>query len=452
LRILVIDDEQALRHSLTLILRDAGYQVLEAASGSEGLRMLREVRPDMVLCDIRMPGMGGLEFLAEATAGGTDALILMMTAYGGIETAIEAMKAGAYDYLPKPFGADEVLLTIKKAEEREQLRREVGRLREEVRSDRRFGDIVARSPAMIRALELATRVAPHPSPVLITGASGTGKELVARLVHRESTRGKGPFVAVNCGAIPENLLESEFFGYVKGAFSGADRDREGLFEAADGGTLLLDEVGELPATLQVKLLRALQEGEIRRLGGTGTRSVDVRVVSATNRDLEEAIREGEFREDLFYRLAVVSIDLPPLRHRPEEIPLLLQHFIERGRERLGIEVDGIDADALELLTEYPWPGNIRELENVVERALILADGPRLTVEHLPAQIRTPDPTRRQLVLPDDDLSVKRHSAELERILIQRALERTGGHRANAAEALELSERALRYKIKEYGLE
>jgi two-component system, NtrC family, response regulator AtoC len=288
--------------------------------------------------------------------------------------------------------------------------------------------------------------------VLITGASGTGKELVARLVHRESTRGKGPFVAVNCGAIPENLLESEFFGYVKGAFSGADRDREGLFEAADGGTLFLDEVGELPATLQVKLLRALQEGEIRRLGGTGTRSVDVRVVSATNRDLEEAIREGEFREDLFYRLAVVSIDLPPLRHRPEEIPLLLQHFIERGRERLGIEVDGIDADALELLTEYPWPGNIRELENVVERALILADGPRLTVEHLPAQIRTPDPTRRQLVLPDDDLSVKRHSAELERILIQRALERTGGHRANAAEALELSERALRYKIKEYGLE
>jgi len=451
-KILVVDDEQGLRRSLSLILGDAGYKVVTASSGEEGLRQLAESKPDLVLCDIRMPGMGGLEFLEGAKEAGTDALILMMTAYGGLETAVEAMKAGAYDYLPKPFGADEVLLTIRKAEEREHLRKEVGRLRAEVRSDRRFGEIVARSPAMIRALELATRVARHPSAVLLTGASGTGKELVARLVHRESDRGGGGFVAVNCGAIPENLLESEFFGYVKGAFSGADRNKEGLFEAADGGTLFLDEVGELPAALQVKLLRALQEGEIRRLGGTDTRKVDVRIISATNRDLEEAIREGEFREDLYYRLAVVPIHLPPLRSRPEEIPALVQYFLEQGRERLGVPVEGMEADALEALAGYAWPGNIRELENVLERAMVLTDGPRLALEHLPERIRHPASGPAHLAISDDDLSVKRHSAELERQLIQRALERTGGNRTQAAEVLELSPRALRYKIKDYGLE
>lgn len=452
MRILVIDDEPGLRKSLSLILGDAGYQVITASDGEEGLRKVADEAPDLVLCDIRMPGMGGLEFLAKVRELGSHALVLIMTAYGSMELAVQAMKAGAYDYIPKPFGADEVLLSIRKAEERERLQREVGRLREEVRADRRFGEIVARSSAMVRALELAGKVARHPSPVLVTGASGTGKELVARLIHRESDRAEGPFVAVNCGAIPETLLESEFFGYMKGAFSGADRQKEGLFEAAHGGTLFLDEVGDLPHPLQVKLLRALQEGEIRRLGGTEVRRVDVRVISATNRDLEEAIEQGEFREDLYYRLAVVPIHLPPLRHRAEEIPHLVRYILDRAESRLGIRIERVEPDAMEVLTAYHWPGNIRELENVLERAVVLADSPRLTADHLPDSVKRRDAARVSAGLPDDDLSVKRHTAELERELIRRALERTGGNKTQAADVLELSPRALRYKIKDYGLE
>ena len=452
MKILVIDDEPGLRKSLSLILGDAGYTVVTASDGEEGLRKLEEDRPDLVLCDIRMPGLGGLDFLARARESGTEALILIMTAYGSMDLAVQAMKAGAYDYIPKPFGADEVLLTIRKAEEREQLQREVGRLRQEVRADRRFGEIVARSPGMMRVLELAGKVARHPSPVLVTGASGTGKELVAKLIHRESDRSEGPFVAVNCGAIPETLLESEFFGYEKGAFSGADRQKAGLFEAADGGTLFLDEVGDLPHPLQVKLLRALQEGEIRRLGGTETRKVDVRVISATNKDLEDSIEQGEFREDLYYRLAVVPIHLPPLRHRLEEIPHLVRHILDRAESRLGIRIERVEPDAMEVLTGHHWPGNIRELENVLERAVVLTDTDRIGLEQLPDSVKRRDPTRASGGLPDDDLSVKRHTAELERELIRKALERTGGNKTQAAEVLDLSPRALRYKIKDYGLE
>ena len=452
MKILVIDDEPGLRKSLSLILGDAGYTVVTASDGEEGLRKLEEDRPELVLCDIRMPGLGGLDFLERARESGTEALILIMTAYGSMDLAVQAMKAGAYDYIPKPFGADEVLLTIRKAEEREQLQREVGRLRQEVRADRRFGEIVARSPGMMRVLELAGKVARHPSPVLVTGASGTGKELVARLIHRESDRSEGAFIAVNCGAIPETLLESEFFGYEKGAFSGADRQKAGLFEAADGGTLFLDEVGDLPHPLQVKLLRALQEGEIRRLGGTETRKVDVRVISATNKDLEDSIEQGEFREDLYYRLAVVPIHLPPLRHRLEEIPHLVRHILDRAESRLGIRIERVEPDAMEVLTGHHWPGNIRELENVLERAVVLTDSDRIGLEQLPDSVKRRDPTRASGGLPDDDLSVKRHTAELERELIRKALERTGGNKTQAAEVLDLSPRALRYKIKDYGLE
>jgi two-component system response regulator AtoC len=452
LKILVVDDDRGLRKSLTLILSDAGYEVRVAEDGEEGLAMAVAERPQLILCDVRMPKKDGLAFLKEYRDAGGEALVLVMTAYGSLDLAVEAMKAGAYDYLPKPFGADEVLLTVRKAEERENLREEVGRLRSEVRADKRFGEIVARSPAMVRALEVAEKVAAHPSPVLISGASGTGKELVARLIHRQSDRQGMAFIPVNCGAIPETLLESEFFGYVKGAFTGAERDRGGLFEAANEGTLFLDEVGELPSSLQVKLLRALQDGEVRRLGGTESTEVDVRVIAATNRDLEGMVSQGDFREDLYYRLAVVPIHLPALCRRREEIPDLVHHFLKRHRERLGIAVTGITPEAMEALLRYPWPGNIRELENLLERVVVLAVEMEIRAEDLPEDILHPSPDRAPIEVSDDNLSVKRHSAELERVLIRRALERTGGNKTQAAELLELSPRALRYKIQDYGLE
>ncbi|MDZ7779151.1 MAG: sigma-54 dependent transcriptional regulator [Gemmatimonadota bacterium] len=452
MKILVVDDDAGLRKSLSLILTDAGYEVTHAEDGESGLSTAVEQDPDLILCDVRMPKLGGIEFLDRYREAGGSALVLVMTAYGGIDLAVEAMKKGAYDYLPKPFGADEVLLTVRKAEEREQLRREVGRLRDEVRADARFGEIVVGSPAMERALAVVRKVAPHDSPVLLSGASGTGKELVARLLHRESPRADHPFVPVNCGGIPEQLLESEFFGFVKGAFTGADRDKEGLLEAADGGTLFLDEVGELPMTLQVKLLRALQEGEVRRLGATTTERVNVRIISATNRDIEEAVEEGSFRKDLYYRLAVVPIHLPPLRQRTEEIPRLVSHLLERQRERMGLAVEGVDPAAMEVLLSYPWPGNIRELENVLERALVLTEGPSISVEDLPEVVRRPAPESGAMSVDGDDLSVKRQGARLEKHLIERALDRTGGNKTQAAELLDLSPRALRYKVQEYGIE
>jgi two-component system response regulator AtoC len=399
-----------------------------------------------------MPKMGGLDLLATLTAKGQDATVIVMSAYGNMDLAIEAMKAGAYDYISKPFQADELILTLKKAEERESLRREVSRLREEVTIQRRYRDIITKSPAMTKALEVATKVARHPSPVLITGESGTGKELVARLIHNESDRSDAPFVPVNCGAIPENLLESELFGYVRGAFTGADREKPGLFEVASGGTLFLDEIGEMPTTLQVKLLRVLQESEIRRLGDTRARSIDVRLVTATNKDLEEEIREDNFRRDLYYRVAVVPIHLVPLRQRREEVPLLVRHFIDQYNRKLRLNLRGIGQDAMRLMLAYHWPGNVRELENTIERAMVLADGPDLGVDDLPPHISAPVPSLDGVDLDDGELSVKKHGAALERRLIRQALERTGGNKTRAAELLELSSRALLYKIREYGLE
>ncbi len=451
MKILIIDDDAGLRKSLTLILSDAGYDVVQAEDGEQGLATAQEQSPDIILCDVRMPKLTGIEFLEAYREGGGRALVLVMTAYGGLDLAMEAMKKGAYDYIPKPFGSDDVLLIVRKAEEREQLRQEVGRLRREVRADARFGEIVVGSPAMRKAMEVAEKVAPYDSPVLVTGSSGTGKELVARMLHRESSRADMPFVPVNCGGVPEQLLESEFFGFVRGAFTGADRNKEGLFEVADGGTLFLDEVGELPGALQVKLLRALQEGEVRRIGATETTRVDVRVVSATNRDLEEAVEDGSFRKDLYYRLAVVPIHLPTLQARKEEIPQLAHHLLERHSARLGVTVEGIDPDAMEVLLSYPWPGNIRELENVLERALVLTEGDTVSLDDLPEAVRRPAPETPGLGLDTDDLSVKKHGARLEKHLIGLALDRTGGNKTQAADLLELSPRALRYKIQEYGI-
>src|SRR5690606_10722985 len=323
--VLIIDDEPGLRQTVSLILAEEGYQVFTASDGEEGLSRALELKPDIILCDVRMPRLGGLDFLDRYREADGKGMVIVMTAYGGIEMAIQAMKRGAYDYLAKPFSPDQLVLALKKAEERESLRREVSRLREEVSIERRYREIIAKSPSMTRALEIAAKVARHPSAVLITGESGTGKELVARLIHGESDRRDAAFVPLNCGAIPENLLESELFGYVKGAFTGADRDKPGLFEAASGGTLFLDEIGEMPPTLQVKLLRVLQEGEVRRLGDTKSREVDVRLVSATNKNFDEEIRENRFRSDLYYRIAVVPIHLVPLRQRRDEIPHLVRH-------------------------------------------------------------------------------------------------------------------------------
>jgi two-component system response regulator AtoC len=450
--VLIIDDEPGLRQTVSLILADEGYEVHTASDGEEGLARALEVQPDIILCDVRMPRLTGLEFLEKYRGANGTGMVIVMTAYGGMEMAIQAMKKGAYDYIQKPFSPDQLVLALKKAEERETLRREVTRLREEVGIDRRYRQIVAKSPAMTKALEVAAKVAKHTSPVLITGESGTGKELVARLIHDESERSRGAFIPVNCGAIPENLLESELFGYTRGAFTGADRDKPGLFEAASGGTLLLDEIGDMPVTLQVKLLRVLQESEIRRLGDTRARSVDVRLVAATNKDLEEEVRLGDFRRDLFYRIAVVPIHLVPLRQRRDEIPLLVNHFIEQYNRKLKLDMRGIESDAMRLLLEYPWPGNVRELENTIERAMVLSDGPKIVVDDLPANVANPIVALDSPDLPDDELSVKKHSAILERRLIKQALERTGGNKTRAADLLELSSRALLYKIREYGLE
>ena len=450
--VLIIDDEPGLRQTVSLILADEGYEVHTASDGEEGLARALEVQPDLILCDVRMPRLTGIEFLERYRQANGTAMVIVMTAYGGMEMALQAMKKGAYDYIQKPFTSEQLVLTLKKAEERETLRREVTRLREEVGADRRYREIVAKSPAMTKALEVAAKVAKHPSPVLITGESGTGKELVARLIHDESDRSRGPFIPVNCGAIPENLLESELFGYTRGAFTGADRDKPGLFEAASGGTLLLDEIGDMPVTLQVKLLRVLQESEIRRLGDTRARSVDVRLVASTNKDLDEEVRLGDFRRDLYYRIAVVPIHLVPLRQRRDEIPLLVTHFIEQYNRKLKLDIRGIEADAMRVLLEYPWPGNVRELENTIERALVLSDGPKITADDLPTNITSPIIALDNPDLPDDELSVKKHSAILERRLIKQALERTGGNKTRAADLLELSSRALLYKIREYGLE
>ncbi len=448
MNILIVDDELGLRHTLSLILEGEGHDVRAAVDAASARAMLREAPADLILCDVRMPGADGLAFLEAYRESGGGALVIMMSAYGDDEAALAAMKRGAYDFISKPFRADQVLLVLNKAIEREGLRREVRQLQEEIAALRQPGGIVGRSPALRQAMDLALKVARHPSTVLITGESGTGKELVARLVHGESPRATRAFVAVDCAAIPESLLESELFGHARGAFTGASGERRGLFEEASGGTVLLDEIGELPVPLQVKLLRVLQEGEIRRVGESTPRRVDVRVIAATSRDLEAEVAAGRFRADLFYRVNVVRVHLPPLRERREDIPELAHTMVQRFNDRLNLQVRGFAPAAMRLLIEYPWPGNVRELENVVERAMVLAESKEIGVDQLPADVRAPSV---QAHPEADDLSVKRQTHLLERELIRRALEQTGGNRTRAARLLELSHRTLLYKLREYGL-
>ncbi|MBK9002142.1 MAG: sigma-54-dependent Fis family transcriptional regulator [Myxococcales bacterium] len=447
-RVLVVDDEENLRLVLRTLLRRNGYEVETAGSGEDALGLVDSFGPDFVITDVRMPKMGGLDLLATLKAKGNDATVIVMSAYGNTDLALEAMKGGAYDYIQKPFKPDEVVLTLRKAEERELLRRENRALREEIRKEHKYEDILAKSPNMQAIFRTISKIAEYKTTVLITGESGSGKELVARAIHRRSSRRGGPFVPVNCGAIPENLLESELFGHKKGAFTDAIADRRGLFEEADGGTLFLDEIGELPLGLQVKLLRVLEDEKIRRLGEARDIKVNVRIITATHRDLNAETKAGRFREDLYYRLNVLPIHVPPLRERREDIPLLIEHFITRNNARLGTNIRGMDSEARRLLYEYAWPGNVRELENTIERAMVLAEGDQLVAADLPERVREArDPVQMQLA--SGELSVKKTMRVIEELLIRRALQKTKGNRTRAAEVLEISHRALLYKIKDY---
>jgi two-component system response regulator AtoC len=450
--VLIVDDEESMRHLLSVILRDHGYEARAVSNGEDALKELQAREYDLVLSDVRMPRMGGLELLREIQRLHPDLTVIVMSAYGTHDTAIEAMKAGAYDYISKPFKPDEVVLVLKKAEERERLARENRRLRTELASEYRFEAIVGGSETMAEVLRQVRKVAPMKTTVLLTGESGTGKELVARAIHELSPRASFPFVAVNCGAIPGELMESELFGHVKGAFTDASRNKKGLAAEADGGTLFLDEVGELPLGLQVKLLRFLQEEEVRRVGDTRSERVDVRVVTATARDLSRAVAAGEFREDLFWRLNVVAIKLPPLRERTGDIPVLAAHFLAKyARLRSADPVKRISEEALEAMAAYGWPGNVRELEHAVERAVVLSEGPEIREEDLPERIRGGETAAPPIPVPEGTLSIKRATRAMEEQLIRRALEQTRGNRTRAAEVLEISYRALLYKIKEYGL-
>jgi two-component system response regulator AtoC len=447
-RVLVVDDEENLRLVVRTFLKREGYEVETAATGEDALALVETFGPDVILTDVRMPKMGGLDLLATLKAKGIDSTVIVMSAYGNVDLALEAIKAGAYDYIQKPFKAEEVVLTLRKAEERESLRRENRALRQEIRKENLFEDILAKSPPMQAIFKTIAKVADYKTTVLITGESGVGKELVARAIHSRSNRRGAPFVAVNCGAIPPTLLESELFGYRKGAFTDASVDRAGLFEQANHGTLLLDEIGELPLSLQVKLLRVLQEETIRRLGDTKDLKVDVRIIAATHRDLTAETAAGRFREDLYYRINVLPIVIPPLRDRREDIPILIDHFVARNNARFGINLRGLDAEARRYLLEYHWPGNVRELENTIERAMVLAEKETIVVEDLPERVReAKDPI--QLHLTSGELSIKKTARVIEEILIRRALIKTKGNRTRAAELLEISHRALLYKIKDY---
>ncbi|MFN7146865.1 MAG: sigma-54-dependent transcriptional regulator, partial [Myxococcota bacterium] len=443
LRVLVVDDEENLRHLLGLILGRAGYAVVTACNGAEALRRLGEA--DVVLCDIRMPEMDGLAFLGALPPGAPP--VVMMSAYGTVDTALEAMRRGAYDYVSKPFKADEIVLTLKKLEERESLAADRGRLAvENARLHERVGEpvegFVGRSPAIQELLRVLGRAARHDSTVLLAGESGTGKELLARALHRLSPRAKGPWVAVNCAAIPETLLESELFGHTRGAFTGAVQAKPGLFEQADKGTLFLDEIGDLPAPLQSKLLRVLEDGMVRRLGARSDAPVDVRIVAAS----AQPLTPPRFREDLFYRLAVVHLQIPPLRERPEDVPLLVDHLLGALATRMRLPRPVVPEATLRILLAHTWPGNVRQLENALERALLVCDGATLQPEDLPRELRAPATKAGPAV--GGDLSIPAQVAALERRLIERALAESDGNKAAAARVLEISYKTLLYKIRE----
>ena len=452
-RLLIIDDEENMRHMLSSMLKKSGYRVYTASNGSEALDMVDQTLYDFILCDLKMPVMSGMEFFEAARDKLWASTVIMMSAYGSIDTAVEAMKKGAYDFISKPFKFDEVLLTLKKAEERESLKRENRWLKERIKKiqdDYHFGNLVAKSKGMEAVFKIAEKVAQYDTTVLIYGASGTGKELIAQGIHFAGKRAKNSLVPVNCGGIPENLLESELFGYKRGAFTGADSDRKGLFEEADRGTIFLDEIGELPLSLQVKLLRVLQENEIRPVGDSKTKKIDVRVIAATSKNLEDEAKNGTFREDLFFRLNVMPIQLPPLKDRPEDIPILSQHFINRFNISLEKNIKGITPAAMSILLKHHWPGNVRELGNVIERAAVLAEETILVPENFPLDLGESS-EREKMEDFFDGHSLKAAQKIMEKRLITKALQATNGNRTKAARILEISHPSLLSKIKVYDI-
>jgi nitrogen regulation protein NR(I) len=457
--VLIVDDEINIRRVLAAMLKRDGYDVTTAADGEQALSALQRTPVDVVVTDLVMPRLGGLDLLKQVGSHYPDVPVIMITAHGTVDTAVEAMKAGAFDYITKPFEQEELRKVIAKATRARELEQQHVHP-----GDGERPPLVGQSAAMRAVYEVIAKVADSPSTVLITGESGTGKELVAQALHRGSSRRDKPLIKVNCAAIPKDLVESELFGYEKGAFTGAVGSKPGRFELADGGTLFLDEIGEIPVEMQVKLLRALQESEFERVGGIKTLHVDVRLIAATNRDLKALISEGRFREDLYYRLAVVPIDLPALRERKDDIPALVQHFLEKYERRLGKKVERLDDEAMAILLRYSWPGNIRELENLMERSVLFADGPVVTAQNLPDTLRERPPVAPLPIAAVGPLGaiaapsgasmkeiVRQAQAELERELIARALEETGGNVTHAARRLQISRKSLQVKMKELGL-
>ena len=453
MNILIIDDEEVLQDILTVLIRKEGHTPITASTGEEGLAVLEREEIDLILLDLMLPGMHGMEVLRQVRQRSTDVVVVVITAFSSIESAIEAMREGAFHYIPKPFKNEEVLLTIRKGLEQRRLTSENRSLREQLRQRFAFDNILGKSKPMQQVYELIQLAAPAKSNILILGESGTGKELVAKAIHHHSRRADGPFVTVNSGSMPADLLESNLFGHIRGAFTGAVASKRGLFEVADGGSVFFDEIGNIPIDTQAKLLRVIQEREFMRLGGLDTIKVDVRIIAATNADLDHAVQQGQFREDLFYRLAVISVTLPPLRRRSEDIPLLAQHFLAHYARENEKALREISPRAMEMLIDYPWPGNVRELENAIERAVVLSTGEVLTEQLLPTSVRQrgESPTNGggllPPMLPTNGISFKDAVSQYERQIIIRALQSCGGVQKRAAELLQVKPTTLHEMMK-----
>jgi len=454
-RILVVDDEESIREFLEIMLKKEGYEVTSAEDGAKAKDLLAKKSFDMVISDLQMPNMNGIELLKHVKDSSPEMLFMMITAFGTTENAVEAMKMGAYDYLTKPFKIDEVRINIANALRSKNLEVENKTLKKEMQKEYAFQNLVGNSEAMHRIYDLVKRVSQAPTNVLVTGESGTGKEVVAKAIHFNGPLKDRPFVTINCGAIPEQLMESEMFGHKKGSFTSAVADKPGLFEVADGGTLFLDEVGELPITIQVKLLRAIQERVIRRVGATEDIKVEVRIIAATNRELEQMVKEGTFRQDLYYRLNVINIRTPALRERKDDIPLLANYFLKKYNERLGKNITAISAEAMEVLKKYEYPGNVRELENAIERTVALEAGATILPESLPPFVNTTSGRKlassHEIEIGPEGVELDKVMGQIEKELIVKAIHTAGGIKKKAAKLLHITFRSMRYRVEKYNL-